>query len=72
VPLHLRNAPTGLMKALEYGKGYRYAHDEEGGVAQGMACLPPAHAGRRFYEPTERGLEARIKQRLAEIRKRPS
>jgi putative ATPase len=72
VPLHLRNAPTRLMKQLEYGKGYRYAHDEEEGVARGMDCLPPAHAGRRFYEPTERGLEARIKTRLEEIRKKPS
>jgi putative ATPase len=72
VPLHLRNAPTRLMKQLEYGKGYRYAHDEDEGVARGMECLPPAHAGRRFYEPTERGLEARIKQRLEEIRKKPS
>jgi putative ATPase len=69
VPLHLRNAPTKLMKGLDYGKGYRYAHDEAEGVARGMECLPPAHAGRRFYEPTERGLEARIKQRLGEIRK---
>jgi putative ATPase len=72
VPLHLRNAPTRLMKQLDYGKGYRYAHDEEEGVARGMECLPPAHAGRRFYEPTERGLEARIKARLEEIRKKPS
>jgi putative ATPase len=70
VPLHLRNAPTGLMKSLDYGKGYRYAHDEADGVARGMDCLPPAHAGRRFYQPTERGLEARIKQRLAELRGR--
>ena len=68
VPLHLRNAPTGLMKSLDYGKGYRYAHDEAEGIARGMECLPPAHAGRRFYEPVERGLEARIKQRLAELR----
>ena len=71
VPLHLRNAPTTLMKQLDYGKDYRYAHDEAEGVARGMECLPPAHAGRRFYHPTERGLEARIKQRLAEIRKEP-
>ena len=72
VPLHLRNAPTTLMKQLEYGKDYRYAHDEADGIARGMECLPPAHAGRRFYEPTERGLEARIKQRLEEIRKKLS
>jgi putative ATPase len=69
VPLHLRNAPTRLMKELEYGKGYKYAHDEAEGVAD-MDCMPPAHKDRRFYEPTERGLEARIKQRLEELRKR--
>jgi putative ATPase len=72
VPLHLRNAPTRLMKDLEYGKGYRYAHDEGEGIARGMECLPPAHRGRRVYEPTDRGLEARIRQRLEEIRKKPS
>jgi putative ATPase len=49
VPLHLRNAPTALMKQLEYGKGYKYAHDEPGGVAD-MDCLPPAHRGRKFYD----------------------
>jgi putative ATPase len=70
VPLHLRNAPTKLMKELEYGKGYRYAHDEEGGVASGMECLPPAHAGRTFYEPTDRGLEAEIRKKLDELRKK--
>src|SRR3954447_14146587 len=48
VPLHLRNAPTKLMKNLDYGKGYRYAHDEVEGVAE-MECLPPAHRGRRSY-----------------------
>jgi putative ATPase len=57
VPLHLRNAPTGLMKQLDYGKGYRYAHDEPEGIAAGMECLPPAHKGRRFYRPTTRGRE---------------
>ena len=71
VPLHLRNAPTKLMKELEYGKGYRYAHDEEDGVAAGMDCLPPAHAGRRFYQPVERGLELEIKRRLEALRKKP-
>jgi putative ATPase len=70
VPLHLRNAPTRLMKDLDYGKGYRYAHDEADGVARGMECLPPAHAGRTFYEPTERGLEAEIKKKLDELRKK--
>ena len=72
VPLHLRNAPTRLMKDLAYGKGYRYAHDEAEGVARGMECLPPAHAGRRFYEPVDRGFEARIRQRLDDLRKKPS
>jgi putative ATPase len=64
VPLHLRNAPTGLMKALEYGKGYKYAHDEPEGVAD-MTCLPPAHEGRRFYQPTERGFEGELRRRPA-------
>jgi putative ATPase len=71
VPLHLRNAPTRLMKELEYGKGYRYAHDEAEGVAAGMECLPPAHAGRHFYEPVERGLEIEIKRKLETLRKKP-
>ena len=71
VPLHLRNASTGLMKSLNYGKGYRYAHDEAEGVAD-MECLPPAHAGRRFYEPTDRGFEVRIAQRIREARSSPS
>jgi putative ATPase len=70
VPLHLRNAPTKLMKDLDYGKGYRYAHDEAEGVAPDMECLPPAHAGRRFYEPTDRGLEIEIKKKLDELRKK--
>ncbi len=70
VPLHLRNAPTKLMKGLEYGKGYRYAHDEPEGIAAGMECLPPAHRGRRFYEPTDRGFEAELRRRLELWRKR--
>ncbi len=70
VPLHLRNAPTKLMKELEYGKGYRYAHDEEAGVASDMQCLPPAHRNRRFYEPTDRGFEAEVRRRLEELRRR--
>jgi putative ATPase len=69
VPLHLRNAPTRLMKDLEYGKGYRYAHDEPEGVAD-MECLPPAHRGRRFYEPTDRGLEAELRKRLERLKSR--
>ena len=63
MPLHLRNAPTQLMKELDYGKGYQYAHDEADAVAD-MECLPPALAGRQFYEPTERGFEKEIKRRL--------
>ena len=69
VPLHLRNAPTRLMKQLEYGKGYKYAHDEPEGIAE-MECLPPAHRGKRFYHPTERGREAAVKKWLDERKKR--
>ena len=65
VPLHLRNAPTPLMRELEYGKGYRYAHDEPEGVAD-MQCLPPSLEGRRYYTPTDRGFEAEIERRLRE------
>ena len=71
VPLHLRNAPTRLMKDLEYGKGYRYAHDEAAGIAD-MECLPPAHRDRRFYEPTDRGFESTIRERISEWRSRLS
>ncbi len=63
VPLHLRNAPTRLMKELEYGKGYKYAHAEAEGIAA-MDCLPPALRGRHYYRPTERGFEKEIKRRL--------
>ncbi len=63
VPLHLRNAPTRLMKELDYGKGYQYAHDERDAVAD-MECLPPSLAGKQYYEPTERGFEKEIKRRL--------
>ena len=70
VPLHLRNAPTRLMKELEYGKGYRYAHDEAEGVAADMVCLPPAHEGRQFYEPTDRGLESEIRKKIEELRRK--
>jgi putative ATPase len=68
VPLWIRNAPTGLMKDLGYGRGYRYAHDEEDAVA-GMDCLPEALAGRRYYRPTNRGLEVRIAERLEAARR---
>jgi putative ATPase len=64
VPMKLRNAVTGLMKNEGYGKGYRYAHDEEGGVARGEVYLPDELAGSRFYEPTERGYEKVINERL--------
>jgi putative ATPase len=63
VPLWIRNAPTSLMKDVGYGKGYRYAHDEEDAVA-GMDCLPDRLAGRRFYAPTARGAEAELGARL--------
>ena len=63
VPLHLRNAPTKLMKELEYGKDYQYAHDEPDAVA-GMDCLPPSLADRTYYRPTDRGFEKEIKRRL--------
>src|SRR5450631_3106206 len=68
VPLHLRNAPTSLMKALEYGKGYRYAHDEEGKVAD-MTCLPESLKGHTYYHPTQEGREKLLAQRMDEIRK---
>ena len=63
VPLHLRNAPTKLMKQLDYGKGYQYAHDDREAVT-GMDCLPPSLAGKTYYEPTERGFEKELKRRL--------
>ena len=70
VPMHLRNAPTALMKGLGHGKGYRYAHDEEGGYAAGEQYLPEGLEGQRFYEPVARGLEQRIADRLADLRAR--
>jgi putative ATPase len=68
VPLHLRNAPTRLMKELDYGKGYRYAHDEEGKVAN-MDCLPDSLKGRSYYHPTQEGREKALAQRMDEIHK---
>jgi putative ATPase len=68
VPLHLRNAPTRLMKDLDYGKGYRYAHDEEGKVAD-MDCMPESLKGRRYYQPTQEGREKQLAARLEEIRR---
>jgi putative ATPase len=66
VPLHLRNAPTKLMKELDYGRDYQYAHDVEGRVAD-MECLPPGLAGRRYYHPTNEGREKQLAQRMEEI-----
>ncbi len=68
VPLHLRNAPTKLMKELDYGKNYQYAHDIEGKVAA-MQCLPDNLANRRYYHPTNEGREKLLAQRMAEIAK---
>jgi putative ATPase len=68
VPLHLRNAPTRLMKELDYGKGYLYAHTEEGRVAD-MDCLPDSLRGRSYYHPTQEGREKQLAQRIEEIRR---
>ena len=68
VPLHLRNAPTRLMKELDYGKGYLYAHNEEGKVAN-MDCLPDSLRGRTYYHPTQEGREKLLAQRMEEIRR---
>jgi len=68
VPLHLRNAPTGLMKNLGYGKDYQYAHDHQEKVTD-MQCLPDNLAGRSWYHPTDQGFEARLRQRMSEIAK---
>lgn len=68
VPLHLRNAPTRLMKEIGYGEGYRHAHQFEGALTA-MECLPPSLAGAEFYHPTNRGIEARLRERIEEIRK---
>ena len=69
VPLHIRNAPTGLMKNLGYGKGYQYAHDLENKVAD-MQCLPDNLKDRTYYHPTNEGVEKRIRERMEEIRKK--
>jgi putative ATPase len=68
VPLHLRNAPTKLMKQLDYGKDYKYAHDEEGKVAD-MECLPENLRDRTYYQPTQEGREKLLGQRMEEIRR---
>jgi putative ATPase len=67
VPLHLRNAVSGLMKNIGYGKGYQYAHDYDDKVT-GMSCLPVSLAGRTYYQPTAQGFEERLRKRMEEIR----
>ncbi len=69
VPLHLRNAPTGLMKGLGYGQGYQYAHDVEGKIAD-MQCLPDNLRDRTYYHPTSEGVEKRIRERMEQIKRR--
>ncbi len=71
VPLHLRNAPTGLMKGLGYGQGYQYAHDLEGKIAD-MQCLPDNLRDRTYYHPTSEGVEKRIRERMEQIRRHRS
>ena len=68
VPMHLRNAPTSLMKDLDYGKDYRYAHNEEGGYAPGERYLPEELSDKQYYQPTDRGLEKKISEKLAYLR----
>jgi putative ATPase len=70
VPLHLRNAPTALMRRLGHSHGYRYPHDEPGGYAAGVDYLPEGLSGRRYYEPRDAGLEVRIRERLESLRGR--
>lgn len=70
VPMHLRNAPTQLMKDLSYGKGYRYAHDEEDGFAAGVTYLPDGMHNAGFYRPVERGLEIKIAEKLRILREK--
>jgi putative ATPase len=69
VPMHLRNASTRAMKEWGYGEGYRHAHDFTDAVSD-MECLPPSLAGQRYYHPTERGVEKRIRERMDELRTR--
>lgn len=70
VPLHLRNAPTWLMRAMGYGRGYKYAHDRPDHFDPEETFLPPGLLGRRYYEPTEMGVEAELKRRLDDLRRR--
>ncbi len=68
VPMHLRNAPTKLMKELGYSKGYQYDHDAEGGIALEQTGFPDAMGERIYYEPVERGLEIKLKDKLEALR----
>jgi putative ATPase len=68
VPMHLRNAPTRLMKELDYGKNYRYAHDESGGFAAGESYWPDGMQSPSFYQPVERGLEIRIAEKMRQLK----
>ena len=70
VPLHLRNAPTKLMKQLDYGKGYRYAHDEPDAFAAGETYLPEGMDAPGFYQPVPRGLEIKIAEKMSELARR--
>lgn len=70
VPMHLRNAPTAFMKGLDYGKGYRYAHDEADAYVAGENYFPDTLRGRRYYEPVQRGLELKISEKLVALRER--
>jgi putative ATPase len=68
VPMHLRNAPTKLMKELGYGTGYQYDHDAEGGIALDQTAFPDAMGERVYYEPVERGLEIKLKEKIDRLR----
>ena len=68
VPVHLRNAPTALMKSLDYGKEYRYAHDEPDAYAAGENYFPDEMIGTRYYQPVNRGLEIKIAEKLKHLR----
>ena len=72
VPIHLRNAPTKLMKELDYGKNYRYAHDEEDGFAVGESYFPEGMVAPNFYRPVARGLEVKIAEKLQILRAKNS
>ena len=70
VPMHLRNAPTGMMKSMGYGDDYQYDHDADDGVATSQQYFPDTVGSQQFYQPVERGLEIQISEKLATLRKR--